>query len=216
MINYASLDDGKSLFHRHCRRSEGNLWTPDLYTILSSGSHPAAVFSQSYVQSSYFAMVYTVFFVVFCTSFQRDPNDPTSVVTSSSVSRKLLLTTEQKQIQAILKHIQLLFFCSITFRSDPGLVGDGTQLRKLMNLVFLWAEDGTQLNVDLPIVYKAEDVCLGLKKDIGDRVSMHDIPIHPNLKLLSKNENIPVRKIMATDTGNIEHAWYKLDPFWNV
>ncbi|KAK4416232.1 hypothetical protein Salat_2448700 [Sesamum alatum] len=61
----------------------------------AQGRIPAVVFSQSYLQ--------------------KDPNDPTSVVASSSVSRKLLLTTEQKQIQAILKNIELPFFCSTTF-----------------------------------------------------------------------------------------------------
>ncbi|KAL0350624.1 UNVERIFIED_CONTAM: 50S ribosomal protein L25 [Sesamum radiatum] len=187
----------------------------------AQGRIPAVVFSRSYVQ--------------------RDPNDPTSVVASSSVSRKLLLTTERKQIQAILKHIQLPFFCSTTFPlqiragSGSSTILETRKLHtdedgKVLNLVFVWAEDGTQLKVDVPIVYKGEDVCPGIKKggrlsqirtslkylcpaehipakievdlsnlDIGDRVSMHDVPIHPSLKLLSKNENIPVCKIMATD-----------------
>ncbi|KAK4393333.1 50S ribosomal protein L25 [Sesamum angolense] len=194
----------------------------------AQGRIPAVVFSRSYVQ--------------------RDPNDPTSVVASSSVSRKLLLTTERKQIQAILKHIQLPFFCSTTFPlqiragSGSSTILETRKLHtdedgKVLNLVFVWAEDGTQLKVDVPIVYKGEDVCPGIKKggrlsqirtslkylcpaehipakievdlsnlDIGDRVSMHDVPIHPSLKLLSKNENIPVCKIMATDIGEIEHA----------
>lgn len=34
----------------------------------------------------------------------------------------------------------------------------------ILNLVFVWAEDGTKLKVDVPIVYKGEDVCPGLKK----------------------------------------------------
>lgn len=34
--------------------------------------------------------------------------------------------------------------------------------------------------------------------DIGDRVSIHDVQIHPSLKLLSKNEALPVCKITAT------------------
>ncbi|KAL0343642.1 UNVERIFIED_CONTAM: 50S ribosomal protein L25 [Sesamum angustifolium] len=194
----------------------------------AQGRIPAVVFSRSYVQ--------------------RDPNDPTSVVASSSVSRKLLLTTERKQIQAILKHIQLPFFCSTTFPlqiragSGSSTILETRKLHtdedgKVLNLVFVWAEDGTQLKVDVPIVYKGEDVCPGIKKggrlsqirtslkylcpaehipakievdlsnlDIGDRVSMHDVPIHPSLKLLSKNENIPVCKIMATDIGEIQHA----------
>ncbi|KAL0377749.1 UNVERIFIED_CONTAM: 50S ribosomal protein L25 [Sesamum radiatum] len=195
----------------------------------AQGRIPAVVFSQRYVQ--------------------RDPNDPTSVVASSSVSRKLLLTTEQKQIQAILKHIQLPFFCSTTFPLQIRAGYIQMKMGRFLNLVFVWAEDGTQLKVDVPIVYKGEDVCLGIKKgwsnsdyillycggrlsqirtslkylcpaehipakievdlsnlDIGDSVSMHDVSIHPSLKLLSKNENLPVCKIMATDIGNFEHA----------
>lgn len=54
--------------------------------------------------------------VVFSQSFaQTNPSDPTSVAASSTVSRKLLLTTERKQIKAILKNIELPFFCSTTF-----------------------------------------------------------------------------------------------------
>lgn len=61
----------------------------------AQGRIPAVVFSQKYVQ--------------------KNPNDPTSVVASSYVSQKLLLTTELKQIKAILKSIELPFFCSTAF-----------------------------------------------------------------------------------------------------
>ena len=33
-----------------------------------------------------------------------------------------------------------------------------------MNLVFVWAEDGMNLKVDVPVVIKGEDACPGLKK----------------------------------------------------
>lgn len=33
--------------------------------------------------------------------------------------------------------------------------------------------------------------------DIGDKVFMHDVKIHPSLELLSKNETLPVCKIVA-------------------
>lgn len=36
-----------------------------------------------------------------------------------------------------------------------------------MNLVFVWADDGTELKVDVPVVFKGEDVCPGLKKGIS-------------------------------------------------
>lgn len=35
---------------------------------------------------------------------------------------------------------------------------------KLLNLVFVWADEGTELKVDVPIVFKGEDICPGLKK----------------------------------------------------
>lgn len=37
---------------------------------------------------------------------------------------------------------------------------------KLLNLVFVWADEGTELKVDVPIVFKGEDVCPGLKKGV--------------------------------------------------
>ncbi|KAK6152715.1 hypothetical protein DH2020_012354 [Rehmannia glutinosa] len=197
----------------------------------AQGRIPAVVFSQSYVQT--------------------DPNDPTSVAASSSVSRKQLLTTERKQIKAILKDINLPFFCSTTFPLQIRAgSGSSTILEtkkvlpikihtnedgNIMNLVFVWAEDGTELKVDVPIVYKGEDVCPGLKKggclrkirtslrymslaehipakieadvsklDIGDGVSMHDVVVHPSLKLLSKNETLPICKIMPTYVENVK------------
>lgn len=40
--------------------------------------------------------------------------------------------------------------------------------------------------------------------DIEDRVSIHDVTVHPSLKLLSKNESMPICKIKATTTENPE------------
>lgn len=44
--------------------------------------------------------------------------------------------------------------------------------------------------------------------DIEDRVSIHDPVVHPSLKLLSKNELIPICKVKATyiDIENTEEA----------
>lgn len=36
--------------------------------------------------------------------------------------------------------------------------------------------------------------------DIGDRVLMSEVEVHPSLKLLSKNESIPIFKIASTET----------------
>ncbi|XXG55755.1 hypothetical protein AAC387_Pa03g3353 [Persea americana] len=101
-------------------------------------------------------------------------------------------------------------------------------LLEILNLVFVWVDGDSELNVDVPLVFKGEDVCPGLKKggylntirtslkylcpvehippkievdlsnlDIGDKVLMSDVVGHPSLKLLSKNENMPVCKIMT-------------------
>ncbi|XP_009780489.1 uncharacterized protein LOC107829680 [Nicotiana tabacum] len=192
----------------------------------AQGRIPAIVFAQNYVQSK--------------------PNDPTSIVAASSVSRKFLLTTEKKQIKTILKSVDLPFFYSTTFplqiRAGSGsstLLESGNVLPikihrdeetgKILNLVFVWAEEGTKLKVDVPVVFKGEEECPGLKKggslnkirptlrflcpaehipqkievdvsqlDVEDKVSLHDIDLHPTWKLLSKNEAIPVCKIKAT------------------
>ncbi|KAK9079916.1 hypothetical protein SSX86_001590 [Deinandra increscens subsp. villosa] len=169
-----------------------------------------------------------------------------------SVSRKHLLTTERKQIQSILKSIELPYFCSTTFplqiRAGSGssaLLESGnvlpikvhrdTETGKLLNLVFVWADEGTTLKVDVPVVFKGEDVCPGLKKggmlnkiraslkykcpsehipqkievdisnlDIGDRVFMRDVKVHPSLELLSKNDLVPVCKIVAAKLDSTE------------
>ncbi|KAL3346515.1 hypothetical protein AABB24_025118 [Solanum stoloniferum] len=192
----------------------------------AQGRIPAVVFSQTYVQSKH--------------------EDPTSIVASSSVYRKFLLTTERKQIKTIIDSVDLPFFCSTTFplqiRAGSGsstLLESGKVLPikihkdeetgKILNLVFVWAEDGTKLRVDVPVVFKGEHECPGLKKggylnkirpslkflcpaenipqkievdisqlDVEDKVSLHDINVHPTWKLLSKNEAIPVCKVKAT------------------
>ncbi|KAF3438911.1 hypothetical protein FNV43_RR17186 [Rhamnella rubrinervis] len=179
------------------------------------------------------------------------------------VSRKHLLTTERKQIQAVVKSVELPFFCSTKFplqiRAGSGssvLLESGTVLPikaraflqlffihrdeetgKILNLVFVWAEDGSELKVDVPLVFKGEDKCPGLKKggslnrirpslkflcpaehippkievdvsklDVGDRIFMHDVEVHPSLKLLSKNERMPICKIVSTNLENPESA----------
>ncbi|KAF5958210.1 hypothetical protein HYC85_005435 [Camellia sinensis] len=38
--------------------------------------------------------------------------------------------------------------------------------------------------------------------DIEDKVFMHDIEVHPSLKLLSKDESIPICKVVATTLEN--------------
>ncbi|XVF17736.1 hypothetical protein REPUB_Repub10bG0149400 [Reevesia pubescens] len=191
----------------------------------AQGRIPAVVFSQGLLE--------------------KNPNN-------RSPSRKQLLTTERKQIQTILKSVQFPFFCSTTFqlqiRAGSGssvLLESGRVLPmkihrdeesgKILNLVLVWADEGTELKVDVPVVFNGEEDCPGLKKggyfnkirtnlkflgpaehipqkiavdvsklDIDDRVFMHDIEVHPSLKLLSKNESMPICKIVATYIENPE------------
>ncbi|XP_010484577.1 PREDICTED: uncharacterized protein LOC104762878 isoform X1 [Camelina sativa] len=180
-------------------------------------------------------------------------------------SRKQLLTADKKQIKSIIDSVGLPFFCSTTFqlqiRAGQGsstLVESGRVLPlkihrdeetgKILNLVFVWADDGEKLKVDVPVVFNGLDHCPGLKKvlmshvpsvllqstcsyyrggnlqsirstlkllgpaehipskieidvsklDIDDKVLLQDVVFHPSLKLLSKNETMPVCKIVAT------------------
>ncbi|KAK7263099.1 hypothetical protein RJT34_30683 [Clitoria ternatea] len=169
-----------------------------------------------------------------------------------SSSKKHLLTVEKKQIKAILTSPEAPFFCSTRFplqiRAGSGsshLLDSGSVLPikihrdeetgQILNLVFVWAEDGLKLKVDVPVVFKGEDVCPGIQKggilnkirpslkylcpsehipskivvdvsnlDIEDRIFMRDIEVHPSLKLLSKNENMPICKINPTIWENKE------------
>lgn len=42
------------------------------------------------------------------------------------------------------------------------------------------------------------------KLDVDDRVLMHDVEVHPSLKRLSKNERMPICKIVPTYFENPE------------
>ncbi|KAL1369611.1 hypothetical protein HN51_000005 [Arachis hypogaea] len=175
--------------------------------------------------------------------------DPT--IRPSFSSKKHLVTVERKQIKTILKSPDDAFsFCSTRFplqiRAGSGsshLLESGTVLPikihrdeesgKVLNLVFVWAEDGMNLKVDVPVVFKGEDVCLGVQKggmlnkirtsvkylcpsehipskievdvsnlDIEDKIFIRDIEVHPSLKLLSKNENMPICKVVPTSLGH--------------
>ncbi|XP_059623814.1 uncharacterized protein LOC132266837 [Cornus florida] len=180
--------------------------------------------------------------------------------TVKEVSRKHFLTTEKKQIKAILKSVEPPFFFSTTFplqiRAGSGssiLLESGKVLPvkihrdketgNILNLVFLWADDGTELKVDVPLVFKGEDDCPGFKNgghlnkirtslkylcpaehipqkievdiselQIGDRVFMHDIEVHPSLKLLSRDEKRPVCRIVEPKLESVEPELESVEP----
>ncbi|GAB4848949.1 hypothetical protein Ancab_003763 [Ancistrocladus abbreviatus] len=130
-----------------------------------------------------------------------------------SVSRKHILTTERKQIQSILKSVQAEFFCSTTFklqiRAGSGssvLLESGNVLPiklhrdeetgKILNLVFVWADDGSKLSVDVPVVFVGENVCPGLKK------GGHLHQIRSSLKVLCPAEQIPQK--IEVDISNLD------------
>ncbi|CAK9315183.1 unnamed protein product [Citrullus colocynthis] len=165
-----------------------------------------------------------------------------------SPSRKHLLTTEQKQIHSILKSVELPFFCSTRFKLQiragsgssvllesgsilPVKIHRDEETGKILNIVFVWADEGSELKVDVPIVFKGEETCPGLQKggqlnrirtslkylcpaehipskievdvsnlDIGERIFIRDLDVHPSLKLLSRNEVMPICKIVTTNT----------------
>ncbi|KAL7166093.1 hypothetical protein ACSBR2_036882 [Camellia fascicularis] len=145
---------------------------------------------------------------------QDNGNHTTTTTTiSRSASRKHVVTTERKQIQAIPNSIQLPFFCSITFplqiRTGSGsstLLKSSTVLPikihrdeesgKILNLVFVWADEGSELKVDVPVVFKGEDVCPGLKKQ-GTLNRIRTI-----LKYLCPAEHIPSK--IEVDVSNLD------------
>ncbi|XP_057524002.1 uncharacterized protein LOC130803818 [Amaranthus tricolor] len=148
-------------------------------------------------------------------------------------SSKQLLTTETKQIDSILTKLDPSFFCSTTFKLQvragsgssvllhsgnvlPIKLARNEETGEVMNMVFVWAEEGSKLEVDVPVVFKGVDSCPGLKKecipqkievdisnlDIGDRIFMKDIEVDPSLKLLSGNDTKPICKIVASEVEN--------------
>ncbi|XP_062211810.1 uncharacterized protein LOC133912874 isoform X3 [Phragmites australis] len=70
----------------------------------------------------------------------------------------------------------------------PGLKKAGGFLQKIRtSLVYLCPAEHIPQKIEVDLT----------NLDVGDRVLMHDIPVHPSLKLLSKNETMPVCKILA-------------------
>lgn len=190
--------------------------------------------------------------VVFAQPNPSDGHGGGGSTTAWQVSKKHLITTERRQIQSILNSIDVPYFCSTIFplqiRAGSGseiLLESGNVLPvkvhrdpntgKVLNLVFLWADKGEVVKVNVPVVFKGEDVCPGLKKggylnkirtslkflcpsehipqkievdisnlDIGDKVTMKHIEVHPAMKFLGKDEKMPVCKIVATKSESSE------------
>ncbi|XP_074308754.1 uncharacterized protein LOC141643473 [Silene latifolia] len=141
------------------------------------------------------------------------PSSSSSPAGSSEVSRKQLLTTEKKQIQSLIKTVGPDFFCSTTFklqiRAGSGssvLLHSGNVLPiklhrdaetgKVLNLVFAWADEGSHLEVNVPVVIKGADSCPGLQK--GGQL----YTIRKNLKYRCPAESIPQK--IEVDISNLD------------
>ncbi|KAG2547464.1 50S ribosomal protein L25-like [Panicum virgatum] len=162
----------------------------------------------------------------------------------NGIAHRRLLTADRRQVAEMLKQSPYFLSTPVRLQVRAGersnaVVHSGTVLPikvhrdettgNILNLVMVQADEGTMLKVNLPVEFKGETACPGLKKggflqkirtslvylcpaehippkievdltnlDVGDRVLMHDIPVHPSLKLLSKNETMPVCKILAS------------------
>ncbi|XP_021752238.1 uncharacterized protein LOC110717780 [Chenopodium quinoa] len=126
---------------------------------------------------------------------------------------KQLLTTEIKQIDSILTKLDPSFFCSTTFKLQvragsgssvllhsgnvlPIKLARNEETGKVMNMVFVWAEEGSKLEVDVPVVFKGVDSCPGLKK--GGQLKT----VRKNLKYLCPTECIPQK--IEVDISNLD------------
>ncbi|XP_042373384.1 50S ribosomal protein L25-like [Zingiber officinale] len=107
---------------------------------------------------------------------------PTRIITRREGGREITnlqrLTADTKQIGEFLERSP--YFCSTPVKlqilagpSSVAVLQSGTvlplQVKKnktgqIVGLVLQWAEKGSVLNVDVPVIFKGEDVCPGLKK----------------------------------------------------
>ncbi|GMN29958.1 hypothetical protein TIFTF001_002634 [Ficus carica] len=121
-----------------------------------------------------------------------------------SSAKKHLLTTERKQIQSIVKSVELPFFCSTRFplqiRAGSGssvLLDSGGKLNRIR----------TSLKYICPAEHIPRKIEVDVSNlDIGDKILMRDVEVHPSLKLLSKNEEMPICKVVASQLENPECA----------
>ncbi|KAH9618815.1 hypothetical protein KSS87_007319 [Heliosperma pusillum] len=129
------------------------------------------------------------------------------------ISRKHLLTTEKKQIQSLVRIVGPDLFCSTTFklqvRAGSGssvLLHSGyvlplklhrdAETGKVLNLVFAWADEGSHLTVDIPVVIKGASFCPGILK--GGRLNA----IRKSLKYRCPAESIP--QMIEVDISDLD------------
>ncbi|KAK4282095.1 hypothetical protein QN277_013511 [Acacia crassicarpa] len=157
---------------------------------------------------------------------------------------KRLISVRTSQIRKLVKHLGRSFFLSRLFdlevraefeseeivekiRVLPRLLHLHASSDEPLNVTFIRAPSHALLKVNVPLVFRGEDVSPGLKKgaslntikrtvkylcppdiippyidvdlsdlDVGQKVVMGDLKVHPALKLLQSNDE-PVCKIMG-------------------
>ncbi|KAF5174960.1 Ribosomal protein L25/Gln-tRNA synthetase, anti-codon-binding domain-containing protein [Thalictrum thalictroides] len=132
-----------------------------------------------------------------------------------------LLTIEKKQIKSILKSVQLPYFYSTTFelqiRAGSGsshLLHSGTVLPikvhknsegNILNVVLVWANEGTNVKVDIPVEFKGEEVATGVKKG----GYLHKV--RPILRYECPAEHIPPKIELDVSKLDIGDKMYEKD-----
>ncbi|XP_068655277.1 uncharacterized protein [Aristolochia californica] len=98
-----------------------------------------------------------------------------------NVSRKQLLSTDKKQIKSLLWIVKPELFCSTPFelqiragsgsscilqsgRVLPVKLHVNPETREVLNLVFEWLDDKSEISVDVPVVFRGEKFSPGLQK----------------------------------------------------
>lgn len=113
----------------------------------------------------------------------------------------IILQKENDQCPSFLFHILLIknhYFHPLSRLIDAVPCETGGTLNKIRSsLKYLCPSEHIPSKIEVDVS----------SLDIGDAVSMHDAKVHPSLKLLSKNETMPVCKIMAAQSD-----YYKIAP----
>eukprot|EP01018_Ginkgo_biloba_P019844 Gb_31467 [translate_table: standard] len=159
---------------------------------------------------------------------------------------KQLISVETKQINKLLKKMGQSFFLSRTFDLELRAGPDSDEILEksrvlprlihlhggtdaILNVTFIRAPSHAKLKIDVPLLYRGEDACPGIRKggylntirrtvkflcpadlippyidvdlselDVGQKLLMKDLKVHPLLKLLHRDENWPICKIMGS------------------
>ncbi|KAL8099213.1 hypothetical protein AgCh_031762 [Apium graveolens] len=102
---------------------------------------------------------------------------------ANTLSRRHVITSDKDHIQSLFNLVPIPFFCSTIFNlrifagsGSSAVIESGNVLPikvhrdpdtgKVFNLVFVWADEGSKLKVDVPVVFKGEDVCPGINKGL--------------------------------------------------